>query len=83
MLRFLAHRVFGLMVTMFFVSITVFIIMELPPGDYADRYAFRKYSGTGVNVTESDIANIRHDFGLDKPAWQRYLKWVGGHCDKV
>ena len=78
MLRFLAHRVFGLMVTMFFVSITVFIIMELPPGDYADRYAFRKYSGTGVNVTESDIANIRHDFGLDKPAWQRYLKWVGG-----
>lgn len=66
------------MVTMFFVSITVFIIMELPPGDYADRYAFRKYSGTGVKVTQSDIDNIRRDFGLDKPAWQRYLQWVSG-----
>ncbi len=78
MFRFIAHRVFGLVVTMFFVSITVFIIMELPPGDYADRYAFRKYSGTGINVTQSDIDNIRKDFGLDRPAWQRYLQWVSG-----
>jgi peptide/nickel transport system permease protein len=78
MLRFVVHRFFGLVITMFFVSIMVFVIMELPPGDYADRYAFRKYSGTGVNVTEGDIENIRRDFGLDKPAWQRYFKWVGG-----
>jgi peptide/nickel transport system permease protein len=78
MLRFVVHRFFGLAITMFFVSIMVFVIMELPPGDYADRYAFRKYSGTGVNITEGDIDNIRRDFGLDKPAWQRYFKWVGG-----
>jgi peptide/nickel transport system permease protein len=44
---------------MLLVSLMVFIIMELPPGDYADRYAFRKYSGTGVNVTEADIEAIR------------------------
>ncbi|HBH29126.1 MAG: ABC transporter permease [Desulfofustis sp. PB-SRB1] len=78
MLRFLVHRFIGLAVTMFFVSIMVFVIMELPPGDYADRYAFRKFSGTGVNVTEGDIENIRIQFGLDKPAWQRYFQWVGG-----
>jgi peptide/nickel transport system permease protein len=78
MLRFLVHRLIGLAVTMFFVSIMVFVIMELPPGDYADRYAFRKFSGTGVNVTEGDIENIRIQFGLDKPAWQRYFQWVGG-----
>lgn len=72
----------GVLVTMFFVSITVFIIMELPPGDYADRYAFRKYSGTGINVTQSDIDNIRRDFGLDKPAWQRYLQWISGIVTK-
>lgn len=63
---------------MFFVSVMVFVIMELPPGDYADRYAFRKYSGTGVNITQGDIENIRRDFGLDKPAPERYLSWVGG-----
>mgnify|MGYP001556384430 CR=1 FL=1 len=70
------------MVTMFFVSIMVFVIMELPPGDYADRYAFRKYSGTGVNVTQGDIENIRRDFGLHKPAWQRYGDWIGGIITK-
>ncbi len=78
MLRFLVQRAIGMVVTMFFVSIMVFAIMELPPGDYADRYAFRKFSGTGVSVTESDIASIRHQFGLDRPAYQRYLSWIGG-----
>lgn len=77
MLKFFAHRLFGMVVTMFFVSIMVFTIMELPPGDYADRYAFRKYSGTGVSVTQGDIDNIRHDLGLDRPAPERYLDWIG------
>lgn len=78
MLRFVLQRLLGMIVTMFFVSIMVFAIMELPPGDYADRYAFRKYSGTGVNVTQSDIEAIRKQFGLDRPAWERYLTWIGG-----
>jgi len=78
MFRFIIERSLGMLVTMFFVSIMVFIIMELPPGDYADRYAFRKYSGTGVTVTESDIENIRAELGLDRPAYQRYFSWIGG-----
>jgi len=78
MLRFAAHRLFGMLVTMFAVSVMVFAIMELPPGDYADRYAFRKYSGTGVNVTQEDIQNIRIEFGLDRPAPERYLDWIWG-----
>lgn len=78
MLKFMLQRSVGLIVTMFFVSIMVFAIMELPPGDYADRYAFRKYSGTGVNVTQGDIDAIRHDFGLDKPFFFRYANWMTG-----
>ncbi|WP_208738235.1 ABC transporter permease [Oceanidesulfovibrio marinus] len=73
----MANRILGMVITLFLVSIMVFFLMELPPGDYADRYAFRKYSGTGVKVTESDIQTIRSQFGLDKPAWQRYLHWMG------
>ena len=65
-------------ITMFLVSIMVFIIMELPPGDYAERWAFRKFSGTGTNITEADLNNIRAEFGLDRPAWERYLSWIGG-----
>lgn len=78
MLRFTAERLVGMIVTMLLVSLMVFLIMELPPGDYADRYAFRKYSGTGVNVTEADVQAIRVELGLDQPMLLRYLDWIGG-----
>lgn len=78
MLRFTLERLVGMIITMLLVSLMVFLIMEIPPGDYADRYAFRKYSGTGVNVTEADIQAIRVELGLDKPMFLRYLDWIGG-----
>jgi peptide/nickel transport system permease protein len=78
MIKFLFQRIIGMVVTMFFVSIMVFIIMELPPGDYAERWAFRKFSGTGTSITEADIDNIRAEFGLDRPAPERYLSWISG-----
>jgi peptide/nickel transport system permease protein len=78
MLRFTLERMVGMIITMALVSVMVFLIMEIPPGDYADRYAFRKYSGTGVNVTESDVEAIRRDLGLDKPMVLRYFDWIGG-----
>lgn len=78
MLRFIAQRFLGLIVTMFFVSIMIFILMELPPGDYAERYAFRKLASTGNQVTEQDVQNIRVKFGLDKPAPIRYYNWISG-----
>jgi peptide/nickel transport system permease protein len=79
MIRFVFQRLVGMLVTMFFVSVIVFIIMQLPPGDYAERYAFRKFSGApGVVVKESDIQNLRHRFGLDRPLWQQYVDWIGG-----
>ena len=78
MLRFTLERFIGMIITMLLVSVMVFIIMEIPPGDYADRYAFRKFSGTGVNVTEADIEAIRVDLGLDKPMVFRYFDWIGG-----
>ncbi|QIE43567.1 ABC transporter permease (plasmid) [Rhodobacteraceae bacterium SC52] len=67
-----------MVVTMALVSLMVFIIMEIPPGDYADRYAFRKYSGTGISVTAADVQAIRVDLGLDRPMLIRYFDWIGG-----
>jgi peptide/nickel transport system permease protein len=78
MIRFILQRAFGMVVTMLLVSMMVFFIMELPPGDYATRWAFRKFSGTGTSITESDIENIRIEFGLDKPAYERYARWIFG-----
>jgi peptide/nickel transport system permease protein len=78
MARFLIQRLVGMIITMGVVSVIVFMIMELPPGDYAERWAFRKFSGTGTNITQADLNNIREEFGLDRPAYERYFSWIGG-----
>ncbi len=77
MLFFVAQRITGMILTMLAVSVMVFAIMELPPGDYAERYMFRKASGSGMIVTDADIENVRIKLGLNRPAPERYLDWVG------
>jgi len=57
------------------LSVIVFVIIELPPGDYADREAFRMKS-MGVRVTEEDIIRTRQQMGLDRPWPERYVKWI-------
>ena len=76
MLRYLVRRVFFMIITLIFVSMVIFVVIELPPGDYADRYAYRKLASTGQSVTESDMRTIRHQFGLDKPPVTRYFNWI-------
>lgn len=78
MLKFIVQRLIGLIVTIAVVSLMVFAIMELPPGDYAERYLFRKYFGSTTTITEEDLINARQKFGLDRPAYERYLTWIGG-----
>ncbi len=78
MLRFLAYRSLGMFVTLFVVSIMVFAIMQLPPGNYAERYAFRKFSGSSTTITAKDIENIKIQLGLNKPAWKLYIDWIWG-----
>ena len=75
---FFFKRFTTMLVTLFFVSIAIFVIIELPPGDYADRYAFRKLVSSGSTVTASDMENLRHQFGLDKPPITRYYNWISG-----
>ena len=55
MLRYIVQRLFFMIVTMLLVSVIIFIIIELPPGDYADRYAYSKLATAGQSVTESDM----------------------------
>ena len=75
MIKFLLQRFSSMLVMLALVSVVTFIIIELPPGDYAERYAF-KLSASGIKVTEQDLRNIRAQFGLDRPLPERYIKWV-------
>jgi peptide/nickel transport system permease protein len=76
MARFIVERFLGMIVTLFVVSIMVFVITERRPGDNADRFALRKFPGLGITVTEADIQAIRVELGLDRPAVERYFTWI-------
>lgn len=57
-------------VTLFLVSLIIFSSVEMLPGDFGE-------SVLGQAATEETVAAFRQELGLDKPAWQRYLSWVG------
>lgn len=75
MVRFALARLTGMVSTLVFVSLLIFIIIELPPGDYADRYAMR-LRDQGMYITENQMHDIRVQFGLDRIWPVRYVEWV-------
>jgi len=57
--------------TLFLVSLIIFSSIEMLPGDFGEAVL-------GQAATEETVAAFRRELGLDQPAWQRYLGWVGG-----
>jgi len=57
--------------TLFVVSLIIFSSIELLPGDFGEAVL-------GQAATEDTVAAFRRELGLDLPAYQRYLSWVGG-----
>lgn len=49
----------------------VFTVMQILPGDPASVML-------GTNAQPDTLIALRHQLGLDAPAWIRYLRWVGG-----
>ena len=75
MARFLIQRFIIMIVMLAALSLIVFITIELPPGDYADRRALHLRSA-GVLVTSEDVESLRHTLGLDRPWYVRYFNWI-------
>jgi peptide/nickel transport system permease protein len=75
--RFAAVRALMAATTLVLVSLIVFTLMELVPGDCAERYlAFKNTQGQSIGV--EDIAAERARLGLDRPFLTRWVAWLGG-----
>jgi peptide/nickel transport system permease protein len=57
-------------------SVTIFAIMQAPPGDFLTTYV-ATLSTSGSSITAEQVAALRHEYGLDQPVWIQYLKWMG------
>ena len=75
MLSYIIRRCLLMIPILFLVSVVSFFVMELPPGDFVDS-RIKQLVDMKVDVTEEVIANIRHRYGLDVPAYKRYWMWI-------
>ena len=77
MVQYLIKRLLTMAMTLVIISVLVFIIIKLPPGDYLTTY-IEELKAQGENVDQSRIDFLRKRYGLDLPGWQQYLNWATG-----
>jgi peptide/nickel transport system permease protein len=77
MLTYLVKRVITMIMTLVVISVLVFIIIKLPPGDYLSTY-IEELKAQGESVDQGRIDFLRKRYGLDLPAWRQYLNWATG-----
>ena len=70
MIAFVARRLAALLLTLAAVSLVVFAVLELLPGDPA-------LLQLGTEARDDTLAALRRQMGLDQPPVARYLAWIG------
>jgi peptide/nickel transport system permease protein len=77
MLRYLVHRLLIMIPTLIAISAIVFVIIQLPPGDYLTTY-ITELQAQGEAVSEDKIAFLRKQYGLGLPWYEQYFLWLVG-----
>jgi len=77
MLHYLLRRLLTMATTLVAISVLVFVIIQLPPGDYLTSY-IAEIQAQGEDVEAEKIQFLREQYGLDKLLWQQYLVWATG-----
>jgi peptide/nickel transport system permease protein len=69
-LSFVLRRLLLTIPTLFVMSVVVFLIIRLVPGDPVR-------SMLGFRATDANVAELRHRLGFDQPLFAQYLDWLG------
>lgn len=69
MLQFIIRRLGFMVLTLLIVSIVIFAVTEVLPGDAARAIL-------GSEATEDSLRALRERLGLDRPAHERYVDWL-------
>ncbi|MGF1608651.1 MAG: ABC transporter permease [Kiloniellales bacterium] len=77
MLAYTIRRILIMVPTLLAISAIVFIIIQLPPGDYLETY-ISELQAQGEAVDPQKIAQLRAQYGLDRPLVEQYALWVLG-----
>ena len=73
---FIGRRLLLMVPTLVVVSLLVFIIVQLPPGDYVTSRIL-ELEMQGTTESAQTIQDLRTNFHLDESMPRRYLRWIG------
>ena len=71
LLKLIVQRILLGIVTLFVISMLIFLGTEFLPGDVAQTIL-------GQAATPENLAALRAELGLDRPPLTRYVEWLGG-----
>ncbi|CAN7497289.1 ABC transporter permease [Rhizobacter sp. LjRoot28] len=74
MSSYILRRLLGLIPTLFFASVIVFVTVRLIPGDVIDLML----AENDISAAQLSREQLLATLGLDRPMWEQYLRWVGG-----
>ena len=72
---YILRRILYMVPTMVVISMLVFLVIQLPPGDYATTL-LNGMEDSGMD--QSGIEALRQQYGLDQPLPVQYFRWVSG-----
>ena len=75
MAGYIGRRVLQIIPLLFALSVIIFIVIQLPPGDYLTMY-MQQLRNVGAAVSESEIANLTQLYALDRPIYEQYYRWI-------
>jgi peptide/nickel transport system permease protein len=70
---YIVRRLFLMLVTLFGISIIIFVLLRIVPGNIVDIL----FDAAGF-VDPADKANLEKELGLNQPIIVQYLQWIGG-----
>src|SRR5262245_17006600 len=70
---YIVHRLLQGILVLLFVSLTVFSLVRMLPGD-----AILMQLDQAAALSKEDLARARQELGLDRPFWQQYGTWISG-----
>jgi peptide/nickel transport system permease protein len=75
MIAYTIRRLLLALVTIWAISVLSFVIIQLPPGDFVDAY-ISHLSASGSVVSAEEAQSLRKLYGLDRPIYVQYAKWM-------
>tara|TARA_B100001971_G_scaffold213453_1_gene246857 strand:+ start:1037 stop:2032 length:996 start_codon:yes stop_codon:yes gene_type:complete len=75
MKNYLIKRCVYMVFLLWLTTLVTFIVIQLPPGDYASTL-LNRLEAAGHFVDAQTRQQIQREFGLDQPMHVRYIKWI-------